>query len=135
MIYLLDTNVVSELVRPRPDPKVRAWLASLDEVALSVISIEELVFGIERAPAARRQRLAAWFDDLVDNLVKVEEVTPVIARAAGELRARRTRAGRPVTQADMLIAATALVRGWTLATRNVTDFEDCGALLFDPFSS
>lgn len=135
MIYLLDTNVVSELVRPRPDPKVRAWLASLDEVALSVISIEELVFGIERAPAARRQKLAAWFDDLVDHLVKIEEITPEIARAAGELRARRTRAGRPVTQADMLIAATALVRGWTLATRNVPDFEDCGVLLFNPFSS
>jgi predicted nucleic acid-binding protein len=135
MIYLLDTNVVSELVRPRPDPRVRAWLASLDEVALSVISIEELVFGIERAPAARRQKLAAWFDDLVDNLVTVEEITPVIARAAGELRARRTRAGRPVTQADMLIAATALIRGWTLATRNVPDFEDCGVLLFNPFAS
>lgn len=133
MIYLLDTNVVSELVRPRPAPQVRAWLASREEVALSVVSIEELVFGIERAPAARRPRLAAWFDDLLDNLARIEEVTAGIARAAGELRARRMRAGRPVTQADMLIAATALVHGWTLATRNVADFEDCGVLILDPF--
>jgi predicted nucleic acid-binding protein len=134
MIYLLDTNVVSELVRPRPDPKVCAWIASRDEVVLSVISLEELVFGIERAPMARRHRLMAWFDDLLDNVVEVEEITPAIARAAGELRARRTRAGRPVAQADMLIAATALVHGLTLATRNVSDFEDCGAIIFNPFA-
>ena len=134
MIYLLDTNVVSELVRPRPDPKVRAWIASRDEVALSVISVEEIVFGLERAPAARRQRLAAWLDELLDNVTMVAEITTAIARAAGELRSRRTRAGRPVTQADMLIAATALVHGWTLATRNVSDFEDCGVVLFDPFA-
>jgi len=134
MIYLLDTNVVSELVRPRPDAKVRAWLASRDQVALSVISIEELVFGIERAPIARRQRLAAWFDELLDNVATVAEITSAIARAAGELRARRTRVGRPVAQADMLIAATALVHGWTIATRNIADFEDCGVILFDPFA-
>lgn len=134
MTYLLDTNVVSELVRPRPAPKVRAWIAARDEVALSVISIEEIVFGIERAPAARRIRLSAWFDDLLGNVSRIEEITPAVARAAGELRARRTRAGRPVAQADMLIAATALVRGLTLATRNVSDFEDCGVIIFDPFS-
>jgi predicted nucleic acid-binding protein len=134
MIYLLDTNVVSELVRPRPDPKVHAWLASRDEVALSVISIEEIVFGIERAPAARRPRLVTWFEDLLDNIMKVEEITPAIARAAGELRARRARAGRPATQADMLIAATALIHGLTLATRNISDFEDCGAIVIDPFA-
>jgi predicted nucleic acid-binding protein len=125
---------VSELVRPRPAPQVRAWLASREEVALSVVSIEELVFGIERAPAARRPRLAAWFDDLLDNLASIEAVTAGIARAAGELRARRMRRGRPVPQADMLIAATALVHGWTLATRNVADFEDCGVLIVDPFA-
>jgi len=135
MTFLLDTNVVSELVRPRPDPKVRAWLASRDQVALSVISIEEIVFGIERAPAARRQRLAAWFDELLDNVTTIGEVTAATARAAGELRARRTRTGRPVAQADMLIAATALVHGWTLATRNVSDFEGCGVVLFNPFAS
>lgn len=134
MIYLLDTNVVSELVRPRPEPKVRAWLASRDQVALSVISVEELVFGIERAAAARRQRLAGWLDELLDSVGTVAEVTAAIARAAGELRARRARRGRPVAQADMLIAATALVHGWTIATRNIADFEDCGVLLFDPFA-
>jgi len=134
MTYLLDTDVVSELVRPRPEPKVRAWLAARADVALSVISIEEIVFGIERAPAARRQRLTAWFDDLLDNVSRIEEITPAIARAAGELRARRTHAGRPVAQADMLIAATALIHGFSLATRNVPDFEDCGVIIFDPFA-
>ena len=58
-MYLLDTNVVSELVRPRPDQKVRSWLARQIEVSISVITIEEIVFGILRAPSARRPQLAA----------------------------------------------------------------------------
>ncbi|HET6584840.1 MAG TPA: PIN domain-containing protein [Nannocystaceae bacterium] len=67
-------------------------------------------------------------------LLDTSVVTPSIARAAGELRARRAGRGRPVAQADMLIAATAVVHGLTLATRNVADFVDCGVVLVDPFA-
>ena len=65
--------------------------------------------------------------------IRVHDVTTPNARAAAELRAARDAAGRRVAQADMLIAATALVHGLTLATRNVSDFEDCGVPMFDPF--
>jgi len=133
-VYLLDTNVVSELARPRPDQKVRAWLGGQTEVSISVITIEEIVFGILRAPAMRRPKLAAWFEDLQQNILVTHDVTPSIARAAADLRATRTSAGRPVAQADMLIAATAVVHGLTLATRNVTDFEGCGVVIVDPFT-
>jgi predicted nucleic acid-binding protein len=134
MIHLLDTNVISELVRPRPSTKVRQWVGARTEFAISVVTVEEIVFGIERAPAPRRRKLVAWFDDLLGALHQVHDVTPPIARAAGELRAARMRAGRRVAQADMFIAATAVVHGLTLATRNVADFEDCGLVLVDPFS-
>lgn len=132
-MYLVDTNVLSELPRPRPDTEVVAWLERQREVAISVVSIEELTFGVARAPAARRPKLTRWLDGLV-GAARLLDVTPEVARAAGELRAARASKGRPVAQADMLIAATAMVHGLTLATRNGRDFDRCGVALFDPFA-
>ncbi len=132
-MYLLDTNVVSELARPRPDQKVRSWLGRQSEVSISVITIEEILFGILKAPSARRPKLVAWFEDLQQNVRITHDVTPSIARAAADLRATRTGLARPVAQADMLIAATAVVHGLTLATRNVIDFDGCGVAVVDPF--
>lgn len=73
--------------------QVRAWLVSRDQVTPSVISVEELVFAIESAPAARRQRLTRWLAELLDRLATIAEVTAAIARTAPKLRARRTRRG------------------------------------------
>ncbi|MBC8071716.1 MAG: type II toxin-antitoxin system VapC family toxin [Deltaproteobacteria bacterium] len=131
-MFLVDTNIVSELPRPRPAMEVVRWLQRQPIIMLSVISVEELAFGVARAPVNRRAKLARWLDDLVE-AARIVEVTEPIARAAGELRAAREIAGRRVAQADMLIAATALVHGFSLVTRNVRDFVECGVALIDPF--
>ncbi len=129
---LADTNVVSELARRRPDANVIAFLRRTGPFSLSVVTVEEIAFGVARAPRGKRDKLAVWFERLLAETALLE-ITPQIARAAGELRAARTRAGRPVTPADMLIAATAFVNGLTLLTRNTADFEGCGVTLVDPF--
>lgn len=133
-MYLVDTNVLSEQARPRPRQKVVDWLARQDRIAISVIAIEELTFGIARMPGARRAKLERWLEELVSSGVEIFDVTPAIARASGEARAGREAAGRPVAPEDMMIAATALVHGLTVATRNVRDFEGCGVTVFDPFA-
>ena len=132
-MFLVDTNVLSELARPKPSPIVTAWFRRQEAIAISVISIEELAFGIARLPAARRVKLAAWMEMLLETVGAIHDVTTPVARAAGELRASREAAGRPVTPSDMLIAATALVHGLAVATRNVDDFQNCGVAVTDPF--
>jgi predicted nucleic acid-binding protein len=131
--YLVDTNVVSELARPAPNTGVVDWFGSLDEIALSAVSIEELSYGIARAKPSERKRLIPWFEALMAVPARVLAVDERVARAAGELRAARERSGRRVAQADMLIAATALISGRTLVTHNARDFEGCGIAILDPF--
>lgn len=133
-MHLVDTNVLSELARPRPAPEVIQWFAEQEAITISVVSVEELAFGVARAPDARRLKLAAWLEAMLHTVETVFEVTPAIARASGELRAARANTGRPAAQANMLIAATAIVHGLTLATRNVADFAGCGVVIVDPFS-
>ncbi len=132
-MYLLDTNVLSELSRRRPEPKVERWVRALSGAAISVITIEEIAFGIARSAAGRPAKLARWFEELLKTEIHVFDVSAAIARAAGELRAAREAIGRRPEQADMLIAATAIVHGLTLATRSVADFDACGVRVFDPF--
>lgn len=105
-MHLVDTNVLSELARPRPSAAALGWIERESSVAVSVITIEDLAFGVSRAPVSRRVKLARWLESLVST-VEVLDVTAPIARAAGELRASCESAGRPVAQADMLICATA----------------------------
>jgi predicted nucleic acid-binding protein len=132
-MYLVDTNVLSESIRARANGRVMDWLASQDEVAFSAVTLEELAFGVERAPAAKRQRLRHWLDGLLTAAPLVLPVDENVAVTAGRLRASREAAGRPVAQADMLIAATAALSGRVLVTRNVKDFAGCGIALLDPF--
>jgi predicted nucleic acid-binding protein len=131
---LVDTNVLSELPRARPNANVVGWFSQQDTIHLSVVTLEELAFGIARAAPTSRARLTRWLDALLQARPIVLDVTTAIARASGELRAVREARGRRVAQADMLIAATALTHGLTLATRNTGDFEGCGLALFDPFA-
>lgn len=133
-MFLVDTNVVSELPRKRPNVHVIAWLQRQPAVAISVVTIEELSYGIARTRSPRRRKLSRWLDELVGAAAVILDVTEAVARSAGELRAAREDAGRRVAQADMLIAATALVHGLVLATRNLRDFTSCGVAIVDPFA-
>jgi predicted nucleic acid-binding protein len=136
--YLLDTNVVSEWVKPKPEPSVVEWLAQVDEdrVFLSVVTLAELRDGIERLSAGhRRRRLDEWLRfDLRERFER--RILPVDERVAdrrGEIVARRTKAGRPMSAMDGLIAATADVHQLTLVTRNVADFESTVSTVCDPW--
>jgi toxin FitB len=125
--FLLDTNVVSEWVRARPDAGVIAWLAAADEdrTFLSVITLAELRHGIERlAAGARRRRLDQWLRFELPARFE-ERVLPIDGQVAdqwGRVMDRARRAGRPMSSMDGFIAATALAHDMTLVTRNVGDF-------------
>lgn len=138
MSFLLDTNVVSEWVKPEPARSVVTWLAEVDEddVFLSVISIAELRRGIELLAAGRRrQRLEKWLsEDLADRFHgRILAIDVLVADAWGRITARAARAGRTVGSMDALFAATAEVHGLALATRNTKDFDHLGVSLFDPW--
>ena len=130
MSFLVDTNVLSELARARPDEHVIRWASTLDAFAISAITLDEIVFGITVKPSPRVQR---WFESTVADYCRVMDVTSEIARHAGILRGQHARRGRVRNQADMLIAATAAAHGLTLATRNERDFDGCGVSVLNPF--
>jgi toxin FitB len=133
-MQLVDTNVLSELVRQAPNKGVLRWLESCQSnhptLNISVITIDEITFGISRRPSAR---LMNWLDSLIQ-LHNIVPVTEAIARRAGEIRAQFESKGLIRTQADMLIAATAQLQGFTLVTRNINDFDGCGITILNPFS-
>ena len=127
MNFLLDTNVVSEWVKPRPDPNVIAWLANADEdrVFLSVVTIAELRMGIERlAAGARRARLDEWLThELLPRFdQRIVPIDESVADTCGRLMAQGVALGTPIAAMDALIAATSRTRKMTLVTRNVSDF-------------
>ena len=138
MSYILDTNVISELISPQPDPNVAAWVADLDPqlAFLSVITIGELKKGIEKlSSSTRKSDLDAWLNgDLLvrfhDHLLPLDINTLL---AWGTLTARLEASGNPMPTIDSLIAATAAHTGFTLVTRNVRDFEHAGIALFNPW--
>lgn len=139
MNYLLDTNVVSEWVKPRPDPGMASWLASIDEdrVFLSVITLTELRQGIERmAPGRRRERLNDWLDDeLPDRFVGRILPTDVdVAHEWGRINAASKSSGHSIPLMDACIAATAKVHQLSLVTRNVTDFSTVDIDLVNPWT-
>ena len=129
--YLVNTNVLSELARPRPSAQVVAWARTVARVSVSVITVEEIHFGLAWKP---NPRVRAWFAAFVSEYCEVHPVTAEIAAVAGLLRGTLAARGLRRTQADMFIAATAQVRRLTLVTRNVRDFSGCGIEIHDPFA-
>lgn len=131
-MYLVDTNVISEMMRPMPHEGVLQWLARIEGVqgvASSAISVHEIVFGLAHKP---RPRALERFQAMTA-LYTVLEVTETIARRAGEMRGLLAARGQVRHMADMLIAATAQVHALTLVTRNVRDFDGCGIAVLNPF--
>jgi toxin FitB len=138
MKALLDTCVISELVSKRPTPKVVEFVDSLDpeDVYLSVITIGEIVKGIEKLPSSKRKTgLQTWLND--DLLVRFEgNIVPLdieILVEWGRITARLEVAGKTMPAIDSLIAATVLARKMTLVTRNVSDFEGTDAEIVNPW--
>jgi predicted nucleic acid-binding protein len=129
---LVDTNVLSELMRPAPHSRVVAWAKRQEGFGLSVVSLEEILFGLSLRPNVRVER---WFAGFVADHCEVLKVTERIARRCALLRATHRAKGRERTQADMLIAATAAEHAVPLATRNVHDFDGCGISVVNPFRS
>ncbi len=137
-MILLDTNVVSELIRPNPNPKVEAWLAEQysANVFLSVISEAELRYGVAILPAGmRRDSLAAEIEGVLceDFAGRILTFDSESARAYAVIAADRRAAGLPIHHADCQIAATARARGAKIATRNVADFHRCGVDVINPW--
>ena len=128
--FLLDTNILSELSRPQPNPHVLAWSARIPRIAISVITLEELRFGVAAHPGVRLQR---WLDEILLQVATVIPVDQAKAEWAGTQRGKQRLIGRTLTQADALIAATAALEGLTLVTRNVRDFQGLGLSLLNPF--
>ena len=139
-MIIVDTNVLSELMRPEPSPRVAAWLGqqAAENVFTTTITEAEIFFGIELLSKSRRreQLLAAakamFEEDLAGRILSFDSDA---ARAFARIAARRRSLGKPVSHADAQIAAIAQVRGAGLATRDVADFVGCGIEVIDPWSA
>jgi predicted nucleic acid-binding protein len=140
MSFLLDTNVVSELIARRPDPKVIHWVESQDteSVFLSVITVGELNRGIQRLPDSRRKKaLSDWLtgDLLIRFGDRILPLDVAVMMSWGALVARMEAGGQPIPAIDSLLAATASEHGLTVATRNVHDFKATGVSILNPWDS
>jgi toxin FitB len=138
MSYLLDTNVVSEWVKPKPNRGVVAWLAGTDEgeTFLSVVTLTELRYGVERMPSgARRERLDAWLrDDLPKRFEgRILTIDRAVADACGRLAARSESLGVSIEALDALLAATAEVHQLTIVTHNASHFQMSVRAVVDPW--
>lgn len=138
MNYLLDTNVLSELINKQPNPDVIAWIDQLDPhmVSISVITIGEIQKGIEKLPVSkRRDMMAAWLehDLLIRFQGRIAEVTIEVMLTWGKLTGRLENEGKPMPAIDSLIAAIVLRGNYTLVTRNDEDFQHTGIKVINPW--
>ena len=138
-MIVLDTNVLSDLMRPKPSPRVVAWAArqAATELFTTSITEAEIFYGIELLVRGKRREelLAAaeamFAEDLAGRVVGFESDA---ARVFSRIAARRRALGKPISHADTQIAAIAHVRKAKLATRNVADFRDCDIDVVDPWN-
>lgn len=140
MSYLIDTNVISELVRPNPDAAVLDWFARTPDEALflSALTLGEIRKGVEKLSSPedtqRREKLRLWLEhDLRDWFgPRILPIGPDVAEHWGRLLAQ---AGRPVPAIDSLLAATALHHDLRLVTRNTRDFDYAGLEVINPWAT
>ena len=129
--YLVDTNIISELAKKKPDPGVQTWASTVQQCALSVITLEELQYGLTWKPGIRVQE---WLDRFIENHAVILPINEQIAIRAGTLRGQLQSKGITRTQADIFIASTASEHGLTVVTRNAKDFEGCAVAVLNPFT-
>ena len=138
-MIVLDTNVISEIFRPSPEPRVVEWLLSLTgDVAITSITLAELIAGVRRLPDGRRKdELAQRIEEAVAPYRGSRSVLAFDDAAAeryGDVLVSREAAGVPVSTADAQIAAICLAHGASCATRNVKDFQHTGVELVNPWT-
>ena len=138
MNYVLDTNVISELISKRPDRKIVEWLDRLDPntIYLNVITIGEIRKGIEKLPPSkRRETVREWLEtDLLFRFQgRILEITTEVMLVWGELVGRLEKEGKPISAIDSLIAAIVLQRNYCLATRNEYNFQYTGVTIINPW--
>ncbi len=138
-MIVLDTNVVSELMRPMPSPAVETWMSAQPAAGMfiSAVAEAELRYGLALLPEGQRQRrLLAQAEAMLaeDFAGRILPFDSAAAEAYAPIAAARRLAGRPISQAHAQIAAIAASRGAAIATRNVTDFTGCGIVVLDPWA-
>lgn len=138
--FLLDTNCISELVTPRPDPKVLNWMGTADEALLylSVLTLGEIRKGLARlGQGARRTRLETWLEIELQARFsgRILLIDAAIADRWGLLEAFAKSKGKPLLTIDALLAATALHHNLTVVTRNVADFSGLSVPILNPWES
>ena len=138
--FLLDTNVISELTRPRIEPKVQQWIAAQEfgTLFISVVSLGEMEKGFTTmTDLAKRARLETWLEQQLAELFRdqVLPITQAIAKRWGAFDGLRQMAGRPMAVPDGMIAATAFEHGLTVVTRNAKDFQGLSVSILNPWES
>jgi predicted nucleic acid-binding protein len=139
-MIILDTNVISELMRGKPAPVVLEWFAarSLLEIATTSINLAEVRYGLGRLPFGRRRRdLESKFNSFASRgfANRIFDFDVAASEAYGDIVVARERAGRRLEGFDVLIAAIAKSRGLSIATRNIGDFEGCGIEVISPWDA
>jgi predicted nucleic acid-binding protein len=138
--FLLDTNIPSEMTRPRPQPSVIGWLDDADDGQLyfSVVSLGEILKGVTLVSESKRRRqLQEWLDETLRPWFegRILPVNQPIAERWGVLAGQCQMKGRPLKVGDGLIAATALEHDLTVVTWNVKDFASLGVTVFNPWDA
>jgi toxin FitB len=139
-MIVLDTNVISELMKVSPSPRVVEWWSQQQsgELFTTTLTMAEILYGIEILPKGKRrdnllaEAEAVFTQDLAGRILPFDEEA---ARSFPEIAARRRAEGRPITELDARIAAVAHSRRAILATRNIADFEGCGVRLANPWEA
>ncbi len=139
-MIVIDTNVLSEALRPEPEPVVLDWIANQPRASLFTTTVTrgEILYGIRLLSEGKRRRglwdaaMHIFDEDFADHVLSFDGES---ADAYAEIAASRSMAGRPISQFDAMIAAMARSRGASLATRNVQDFADCGVDVVNPWTA
>jgi predicted nucleic acid-binding protein len=139
-VIVVDTNVISELVRAEPHPAVFAWVSAQSRSTLYTTSVNkaEILYAIAALPQGRRRAALAvaaeamFSEDFVDRVLPFDEAA---AAHYAEIVTMRRRAGKPIEAFDAQIAATARIAGADIATRDVIGFADCGVVVINPWTA
>lgn len=139
-MILLDTNVVSELMRPTPAPEVLQWIAAqpLEQLYIASLTVAEIRRGLALLPAgARRRKLEAAFDHFLEQGFsrRVLPLSQSTAAVYGPIYAQRMHAGLGIGELDLLLAAIATEHGARIATRNISDFDQTGVKIINPWTA